>query len=65
MSKSKSKTFPKGTNRDKAIEWVEDMIDTVLFDGRDFAYDKTTAKYLITITKYEEKEFSDKGREKE
>ena len=60
MSKSKSKTFPKATNYREIDNWLADEIFVNLTGPQ-----RLEVKYLITITKYEEKEFSEKGREKE
>lgn len=58
MSKSKSKTFPKGTNFQEVADFITKEIDTTTFNlgTLDIEDDCTTqSKYLITITKIEEK----------
>ena len=65
MSKSKSKTFPKGTDFTEVADFISEQVDCIVMPAEDHSYSGVTAKYLITITKYPEKEFSEKGREKE
>lgn len=55
MSKSKSKTFPKGTDFQEIADFISKQVDTTPLDlgNLDNEMDcQTTSKYLITITKY-------------
>lgn len=55
MAKSKSKTFPKGTDIADIGDFVCEQIPTSIVEGRAFSYDAINEKYLITITKLPEK----------
>ena len=61
MAKSKSKTFPKGTDYGELIAWIGDHVGEAtreIIGGWPDDYDvvyETDAKYLITITKLPEK----------
>lgn len=59
MSKSKSKTFPKGTDFQEVADFITKEIDTTPFDLGNLDNEddcQTTAKYIITITKLPERE---------
>lgn len=54
MSKSKSKTFPKGTDMGEVVDWLYEQVKTT--DHEVIYPSETDSKYLITITKLPEKE---------
>lgn len=62
MAKSKSKTFPKGTDMGEVADWFYEQVNTtdeeVVYPGAEPSMTfetRTDAKYLITITKLPEK----------
>lgn len=62
MAKSKSKTFPKGTDMSEVVDWFYEQVETndeeVIYPGAEPSMDievRTDSKYLITITKLPEK----------
>lgn len=62
MAKSKSKTFPKGTEAHEISEWVDDNIAVGMYRenynvfGEPVYSERTTSKYLIQITKLPDKD---------
>lgn len=57
MAKSKSKTFPKGTDSFNIGDWIEGLIGIVPVNHSVSRSGKITdSKYLITITKYPDRE---------
>lgn len=57
MAKSKSKTFPKGTDSFDIGDWVEKQIRLVPVNhSTSQSGEVTDSKYLITITKLPEKD---------
>lgn len=56
MTKSKSKTFPKGTDIYEIGDFIYEEIPTSLVKGNASAYNAIKSKVLITITKYPDKE---------
>lgn len=60
-SKSKSKTFPKGTDISRIARFIKDQVSTSLVDAtkeRDYAFDAIREKVLVTIVKYPEGEIN-------
>lgn len=59
-TKSKSKTFPKGTNYSAIAEYLADNIKCRwgedLEIGDTMIHSKLTAKYIVTVTKVEDAE---------
>jgi hypothetical protein len=59
--KSKSKTFPKGTDISEIGDFITEQVNTDLIDGRHYAFDAIKEKVLITIVKYPEKDENTTG----
>lgn len=58
MTKSKSKTFPKGTDFVDVLNWIDEQVEcdikAVAFGGSEPSsdyIDSTKEKYIITVTK--------------